>query len=172
MWRRCDGCGTWRLLDTENDRARPYSAPLDPCRIDGRKRLSTTAAPMSAYTTSPTPTSGPHQLGRSATHHTIATTTHTGPTTRIAVDALRVTSAVTPATSAPITKNGGNTVANEPPALATPRPPRNRVHTGHTCPTIDAVPAAYAAASPMSRPRNPASAPLHASSTTTSRPHF
>src|SRR5215470_10562952 len=140
--------------------------------MEGWKRLSTTAAPITAYATSPTPTSGPHQFDRSAAHQHAAAATHTGATTMIAVDALRVTSAVSPATSAPITKNGGNTVANEPPALATPRPPRNRVHTGHTCPTIDAVPAAYAAASPMSRPRNPASAPLHASSTTTSRPHF
>ena len=52
---------------------------------------------------------------------------------------IRVT---TRAKTAAIGKKGGNTERNEPPAVATPRPPRNRVQTGHTWPAIAAVPAA------------------------------
>ena len=40
-------------------------------------------------------------------------------------------------------KNAGNTPSTAPPAVATPLPPRNPVHTGKMCPAIAAVAAAY-----------------------------
>ena len=50
---------------------------------------------------------------------------------------------------------------NDPPAVATPLPPRNRVQTGKQCPTIAAVADAYAPASPaIAMPTRPASAPF------------
>jgi hypothetical protein len=93
---------------------------------------------------------------------------HTSKTVSAGLRRISVSAIAKPAA---IGKNGGNTDANDPPAVATPRPPRNPVHTGHTCPAIAAVPAAYAAGSLIGSPANPAAVPFRMSSRITSAPH-
>ena len=91
----------------------------------------------------------------------MAPATHTEHVTHIARSELFVSTDAAIAVTPPITNIGGNTAANEPPAVATPLPPRNRAQTGKQCPTIAAVAAVYAPASPaMSMPSSPAIAPF------------
>src|SRR5690349_13037399 len=105
----------------------------------------------------PTAGSGPHQFGRSAAVHTTAPASQMAHVIHIARSGRLVIHDARPAVAPPITNIGGKTVAKEPPAVATPFPPANRVQTGKQCPPMAAVAAVYAPTSPaMAMPRSPA----------------
>src|SRR4029079_15271345 len=106
-----------------------HSEPL-PARAESVNRARTIAAPSTAYTTRPTDGAGPHHSDQSAAHHTTAATTQMTSATLIARRELLPNRATAPVARPSIGTIGGNTAKNEPPADATPRPPRNRLYTG------------------------------------------
>ena len=69
--------------------------------------------------------SGPHHNDQSAAHHTTAETTQITSATLIARRELLPRNATAAVARPSIGTIGGNTVKNDPPAAATPFPPRN-----------------------------------------------
>src|SRR5450759_493599 len=90
-------------------------------------------------TGSPTVGSGPHRLGRSASHQAKLATTQTVLLSWMARSALRSRRAPTAATPASSGKKAGNTASTAPAEVATPFPPRNWVQTGQIWPAMAAV---------------------------------
>src|SRR5207244_10145067 len=88
-------------------------------------------------------------------------------------DALRVSFATPPHTTAAPAASTGKSTTTMPTAVATPLPPRNRRVTGATCPTTAAAPHVSARTrSPAHHPMPVASTPLRRSPANTIAPAF
>src|SRR5436190_20459352 len=98
--------------------------------------------PISANSSNPSEGSGPQRFGRSAPHQIAADATQMTHATCVPMSARRDLSALAPATTMSIGKYAGNTARQAPAEVATPFPPRKRLHTGKMCPAMAAVAAA------------------------------